>query len=1048
MSAFDSLVVKLREIFQIDRPDLDFGVYRILNARAGEIEDYLSNRLKARVAEALAVGVAATTETLKSDLAKAEKAAEDAGISADQSPKVQGLRTQLAAASGAASEHENQVFSHLLTFFSRYYDKGDFISQRRYKGDTYAIPYSGEEVVLHWANRDQYYTKSGESFSNFSFKLPDDRTVHFRLVAADTAKDNRKDNDKERRFVLATPRTVTRTDEDGETSEETIQPVTEEDGALVIRFDYAPQPKGTKQETLVDQAVAAVLRDGAVKARWLALTTRAPTDKNPNRTVLEKHLTTYTQKNTADYFIHKDLGGFLRRELDFYIKNEVMNLDDVQEAEAFAAIERNLRMIQCLRAIALDVITFLASIEDFQKKLWLKKKFVVAAHYCVTLDRISWERTTDSQGKEQLSPAEVIFPQIVANPAQWAQWHDLGMRTSATPGTVVDLQAAPFLMVDTALFDAAFRAELLKAIPDLDASLDGLLVHGDNFQALMLLGERYRSQVDCIHVDPPYNTQTSGFLYKNSYQHSSWLSMMESRLDACFPLLSEEGHVQCHIDENEYESLRKLFDEMSFSAGGTIVWDKRNPMNGGQGLANQHEYIIWKSKGTVQFQNRNKAVLEMIAKAKELIGQAGSVTESVRKLFSSWVNSNDALSGGEKAYRYIDDEGRIYQSVSLRAPEKREDPKFHKPLIHPVTGKACAMPPNGFSRTPETLAAMQERGDILFGADETTQPRQKSFLTEETSRQVSSMIQNAKKGKSDTDPLGLDFPYCHPVSLYEDTIGAATKTGGLVLDFFAGSGTSAHAVVNLNRDDFKSRRYLIVEVGDHFNATINPRVKKIVYSADWKDGKPTAPETGISHAFKVLKIEGYEDTLNNLHLTRPDGVTDLFASLGDKARDDYLMRYMLDVESKGSLLSVSAFRKPFDYTLKVAVDSAGAWEERKVDLVETFNYLIGLTVKEYDSDVPRGYVRITGTLPDGKSALVIWRDCEVIGYERLQRLIPRFDLNISEKSSPHDVIYINGDHNIPVSFTTTEEDGELTRTLKLRQIEPVFLHAMFNVDDV
>lgn len=388
MSNFDALVAKLREIFQIDRPDLDFGVYRILNARAGEIEEYLSKRLKARVAEALAAGAAANTETLKDEIVKAEKSAQELGISADQLPKVQQLRAQLAAASAGASEHENQVFSHLLTFFSRYYDKGDFISQRRYKGDTYAIPYSGEEVVLHWANRDQYYTKSGESFSNFSFKLDDGRAVHFRLVAADTAKDNRKDNDKERRFVLATARTVTQTDEDGETFEETIEAVAEEDGALVIRFDYAPQPKGTKQEALVDQAVAAILDDEAVKARWLALTNRQPTEKNPKRTVLEKHLTTYTQKNTADYFIHKDLGGFLRRELDFYIKNEVMNLDDVQGAEAFAAIEKNLRMIQCLRAIALDLITFLASIENFQRKLWLKKKFVVAAQYCVTLDRV------------------------------------------------------------------------------------------------------------------------------------------------------------------------------------------------------------------------------------------------------------------------------------------------------------------------------------------------------------------------------------------------------------------------------------------------------------------------------------------------------------------------------------------------------------------------------------------------------------------------------------------------------------------------------------
>ena len=359
MSNFDALVAKLREIFQIDRPDLDFGVYRILNARAGEIEAYLSARLKARVTEALAAGSAANTQTIQAALADAIKQAVELGENPDDMKKVKTLRADLAAATTGASEHENQVFSHLLTFFSRYYDKGDFISQRRYKGDTYAIPYAGEEVVLHWANRDQYYTKSGEAFSNFSFKLDDGRAVHFRLVAADTAKDNRKDNDKERRFVLASARTITRTDDDGEPYEETIQPVTEEDGALVIRFDFAAQPKGTKQEALVDKAVEAVLDDVAVKARWLALTSRAPTEKNPKRTVLEKHLTTYTQKNTADYFIHKDLGGFLRRELDFYIKNEVMNLDDVQQAGAFAAIEKNLRMIQTLRAIALDLTTFL-----------------------------------------------------------------------------------------------------------------------------------------------------------------------------------------------------------------------------------------------------------------------------------------------------------------------------------------------------------------------------------------------------------------------------------------------------------------------------------------------------------------------------------------------------------------------------------------------------------------------------------------------------------------------------------------------------------------
>ncbi len=162
--------------------------------------------------------------------------------------------------------------------------------------------------MLHWANKDQYYTKSGENFSNYGFKLEDGRTVHFRLAAADTAKDNRKDNDKERRFALVAAKIVTRLDENGDEYEEELVPVeeaTDKDGnpELIIRFEYAAQPKGTKQDKLVADAVQAVLAHAAVKARWLALGNRAPTEKNPQRTLLEKHLSDYTTKNTADYFV-------------------------------------------------------------------------------------------------------------------------------------------------------------------------------------------------------------------------------------------------------------------------------------------------------------------------------------------------------------------------------------------------------------------------------------------------------------------------------------------------------------------------------------------------------------------------------------------------------------------------------------------------------------------------------------------------------------------------------------------------------------------------
>lgn len=521
---FQQLVTKLREIFQIDRPELDFGIYRILNARADEINDYLENRLTEKVQAALAVGNAANTQQLQTELQEAEKNAQALGVSPDGIPKVQELRNKLKAATTGYGEHENAVFSHLLTFFSRYYDNGDFISQRRYKGDTYAIPYAGEEVMLHWANKDQYYTKSGENFSNYSFKLPDTdeklgRTVHFRLVAADTAKDNRKDNDKERRFVLIEDKTVTRIDEQGNEYKEELLPVEEVVGAsgneLVVRFEYKFVAKGAKQDALVQKAVVAILDDTAVKARWLDLCSRAPTEKSPQRTLLEKHLTSYTVKNTADYFIHKNLGGFLRRELDFYIKSEVLHLDDLQNAGAFTDIEKSLRMVQCLRYIALELIAFLAQLEDFQKKLWLKKKFVVSSHYCVTLDRVP----------------EAMYSEICKSDKQWRQWRRLGVWASETNGTVDDLKSNPYLMLDSSLFGQDFQRSLLREIDGLDDCIDGLLISGDNFQTLNLLAQRYAEQADCVYIDPPYNTDASAICYKNGYKSSSWLSLMQSRLE-------------------------------------------------------------------------------------------------------------------------------------------------------------------------------------------------------------------------------------------------------------------------------------------------------------------------------------------------------------------------------------------------------------------------------------------------------------------------------------------------------------------------------------
>jgi adenine-specific DNA-methyltransferase len=188
------------------------------------------------------------------------------------------------------------------------------------------------------------------------------------------------------------------------------------------------------------------------------------------------------------------------------------------------------------------------------------------------------------------------------------------------------------------------------------------------------------------------------------------------------------------------------------------------------------------------------------------------------------------------------------------------------------------------------------------------------------------------------DVLGaklFDFP--KSINLVKKCLSLAVHAQDeeIVLDYFGGSGTTAHAVIEMRREALISGLhpklgFILVEQGEYFETVTKPRVAKVIYSEEWERGKPVSSETGISFCFKVLKLESYEDTLNNLQLRRSALEGELFADLPEQAKDDYLLRYMLDVESRGSLLSVEDFKKPFDYTLNIAVDSAGAFEPRKI----------------------------------------------------------------------------------------------------------------------
>ena len=322
------------------------------------------------------------------------------------------------------------------------------------------------------------------------------------------------------------------------------------------------------------------------------LTTLAPTEANHERTLLGKHVERYTAKNSFDYFIHKDLGGFLRRELDLYLNTEVLNLDDLEQGDA-ARLDRALARVRAIRYVGGKIIDFLAQLEDFQKQLWLKKKFVLEAQWCVTLDRVP----------------EALYPEVAANTEQCDEWVKLfainevegdlanGNMTWSDPPSIDFLKANSYLMLDTRHFDPDFTDRLLAALSEdgpLDEQMEGLLVHGENFQALNLLQTRYREEVQCVYIDPPYNTDASAILYKNNYKDSSWLSLMENGLVLARDYLTNDGILCVAIDYEEASVLRLVMQGL-FERELGVVSVRSNPAgrkSKGQ-FSPAHEYALF-----------------------------------------------------------------------------------------------------------------------------------------------------------------------------------------------------------------------------------------------------------------------------------------------------------------------------------------------------------------------------------------------------------------------------------------------------------------------
>lgn len=1009
----------LRDMFELEKSDLDFGIYRIMNIRKNEINNFIENTLASEVNSILSK-YATDNSQVRKRIEEIEKQCESVGVKVEDSKlreEYAEYKALLASGTGVA-ELESDVYSALYNFFSRYYDEGDFISKRRYKEGVYAIPYEGEEVKLYWANHDQYYIKTSENFRDYSFKVDvhgEKYTIHFKLVDANTEQNNNKESDdKKREFILLDENFL-----EAEGNELTIKfeyrvPASEQDSVNKLKDN-------TKlNKSAVDKIKGAVSENADLKRFVWAINMPAPTDKNKTRTILEKHLETYVAKNTFDYFIHKDLRGFLNRELDFYIKAEIMHLDDL-DTDNEVKVNAYLAKVKAIKKVGRTIIDFLAQIEDFQKKLWLKKKFVVETNWCITLDKID----------------ESFYPEIAANDAQRQEWvelyaideiaGDLMTEAYSNPLTVDFLKQNKNLVLDTKHFTTEFKERLVASIDNLDEETNGLLIHSENFQALNLLQEKYREKISGIYIDPPYNTDATEIVYKNGYKDSSWCSLINDRMAIAKKLMHKDACACTTIDECEVNNLAFIISQVM---GGYILrpviieYNHRGRVK--SNFAITHEYALWAIPQGRDLITRKRETSDDIRRNLRRTGTDSTRQASPKQFYGIEVDNDtlaivgvtEPLPLGTPIPEHNNPKTTMVWPIDEQGVERRWYYGSERVLIEAAEG---------------TVWAKRIKGEIQIHYHQDGKPKMRKSVW------VGKLLDASTYGSELlNDIFGMakaDFSFPKSIYAVKECLEAMSYNPKAVfLDYFAGSGTTGHAVIDLNREDGGNRKYILVEMGNYFNTVTKPRIKKVVYAKDWKDGKPQNRNTGVSQIFKYIRLESYEDTLNNIELSRTSE-QEKQLRMDEKFFNEYLVSYMLDIESRGSLLSLDRFKEPFAYKMKIAENNET--KETIIDLVETFNYLLGLTITkqkaaarfnavpdpkgEYENAVmltedkegKYAFKTVEGIMPNGDKALVIWRsltDDLAADNAALDSYFIKYCAGA--KGKDFDVIYVNGDNNL------------------------------------
>ncbi|GAA9367015.1 hypothetical protein HpHA257_10050 [Helicobacter pylori] len=566
--------------------------------------------------------------------------------------------------------------------------------------------------------------------------------------------------------------------------------------------------------------------------------------------VLKKAFGKFKKQGSMDYFIHKNALGFLKEQLDLYLFEYLF-----KEMTAFD--DKRLNEINTIKEVALKVILLVSEFENELCKIWNKPRFVLNSHFIVSLD--------------QLKAKNYDLNKITNHknyPKQVKEWQDLNLKATD------NLLENEFLPLDTLYFK-----DLEEEIKNLfsEDEINGTLIKSENYQALNSLKNRYKETIDCIYIDPPFNTG-SDFAYIDKFQDSTWLSLMHNRLELAYDFLSSQGSFYLHLDNNANYLGRMLLND---------IFGKENFRN----------EIIWRRKQATSYGDKYFGVVS------DTIFLYSKTDKNIFHTIKS-LNDENTQKYIKERFVFSDKDGRKYMKSPLVNSLNRPNLKYVFQGINP--------PPNGWLYSQTRMQELFDNNELLIPNDPNARIYRKIFLDKYEGQEISNLWLDI----SIVNPMAIeqeDFQTQKPEKLLERIIQASSDENSIVLDFFAGSGTTCVVAHKLKR------KYIGIEMGEHFDSVILPRLKKVI--GGFKSG--AAKEFNGGGVVKVYALESYEEILRKIKYEDNDKPL---------AYDE---QYSDLVECKNQ-----------SYTLNL-----NALEKMGVDIKETLENLWGLEVEFFNEKV-------------------------------------------------------------------------------------------------